>query len=404
MDRLFLDVADADALLRGMIRPFPVEKVPLWEAQGRVLREPVKADAAYPPFARVCMDGFALRREAWAKGARSFPITGYAPAGKEPPPLLDPDSCIEVMTGTALPSGCDCIVPVEQVLVSDGSMEIKPGVEIHPGQHVHAQGRDYQAGDILLEEGTRLLGPHLAAAAAVGCSRVMVAARPRIILIVTGDELVPVEEKPRASQIRVTHPYALQGLLHPWADFSWTHARDDARELRAAIASALSKAECLLITGGVSAGKHDLVPETLENLGAKRLFHKIRQRPGKPIWVGESREGKPIFAFPGNPVAATVCTRRYLLPWLWRSLGMTEPLPLQLPLSQPMKGLDNLTLFAAVRRQARADGSWEVHSFRVQGSGDFAGLAGSQGFVEIPAGRSQVETGELLPYYDWDFA
>src|SRR5262249_13523555 len=157
----------------------------------------------------------------------------------------------------------------------------------------------YQAGDILIEDGVRLWGPQLATAAAVGYARLTVAIRPRFMLVVTGDELVPVEEKPRGPQIRMTHPYALQGLLRPWAQPAWTHARDDAGELRAALASALSKADCLLVTGGVSAGRHDLVPETLESLGAKPLFHKVRQRPGKPIWVGESREGQPIFAFPG---------------------------------------------------------------------------------------------------------
>lgn len=244
----------------------------------------------------------------------------------------------------------------------------------------------------------------MAVAAAAGYSHLPVSRRPRLMLVSTGDELVPVETTPQGAQIRMTHPYALQGLLKPWADLAWTHARDDAAELRAAISSALSKADALLITGGVSAGRYDLVPETLESLGAKRLFHKVLQRPGKPIWVGESRDGKIIFAFPGNPVAATICTRRYLLPWLWRSLGMVAPVSLRLPLAEAIKGLENLTLFSAMRRRSRPDGSWEVHPCRVQGSGDFTGLSGSHGFVEIPAGRKELPAGELLPYYDWSFA
>ncbi len=402
--KVSIDVAEADALLHGMVRPFPVESVPLWESEGRVLREPLKADAAYPSFDRVCMDGFALRHETWELGRRSFAVSDYAPAGKNPSPLRDADACIEVMTGAALPAGCDCVVPMEQIERTGEVIEIKSGIEVRKGQHIHAQGRDYQAGDILLEEGTRLLGPQMAVAAAAGYSRLPVSRRPRLMLVSTGDELVPVETRPQGSQIRMTHPYALQGLLRPWADLSWTHARDDAEELSGAVSSALSKAECVLITGGVSAGRHDLVPETLESLGAKRLFHKVRQRPGKPIWVGESADGKTIFAFPGNPVAATMCTRRYLLPWLWRCLGMAEPIPLRLPLAEAMTGLENLTLFSAMQRRARSDGGWEVHSCRVQGSGDFSGLSSSHGFVEIPAGRLHLEAGELLPYYDWGFA
>ena len=399
-----IDVAEADALLRGMVRPFPVETVPLWEAEGRVLREPVKADAPYPHFDRVCMDGFALRHESLKKNSGSFAVSGYAPAGKEPLPLTDPGACIEVMTGAALPPGCDCVIPVEQTRRTGDRIDIKPDVEIRPRQHIHPLGYDYQSGDILLEEGVRLLGPQLAVAAAVGCSRLPVSRRPDIMLVSTGDELVPVESRPQGGQIRMTHPYALQGLLRPWVNLAWTHARDDAAELRAAIASALSKCECLLITGGVSAGRHDLVPETLESLGVKMFFHKVRQRPGKPMWVGESKEGKPVFAFPGNPVAATMCARRYLLPWLWRCLEMIEPVPLRLPLAESMKGLENLTLFSAVRKEPRADGGWQVRPCRVKGSGDFAGLSGSHGFVEIPAGRERIEAGEMLSYYDWSFA
>ncbi len=404
MNRAFIDVTEADALLRGMVRPFPTEPISLWEAEGRILREPIKADALYPPFDRVCMDGFALQYEAFEKGRRNFLVSGYAPAGKEPSPLKDPNACIEIMTGAALPPGCDCVIPVEHVKRLDDHIEIKPGIDARKKQHIHDRGRDYQPGDILLDEGVCLSGPQLAVAAAVGCSHLAVSKRPRLMLVITGDELVPVEERPSGAQIRMTHPYALQGLLRPWADLSWTHARDDAGELRAAIGKALLEADVVLITGGVSAGKWDLVPEALATLGAKQTFHKVRQRPGKPLWVGESKEGKVVFAFPGNPVAATMCTRRYLLPWLWRCLGMNEPIALKLPVAESIKGLENLTLFSAMQRRARSDGGWELHSCRVQGSGDFSGLSNSNGFVEISAGRISVEAGELLPYYDWSFA
>ena len=404
MNQTMIDVADADALLRGMVRPFPVEHVSLWEAEGRILREPIKADVAYPHFDRVCMDGFAFRYDVYESGQRAFDVAGYAPAGKEPQPLENPKACIEVMTGAALPSGCDCVVPVEHVIRNGDRIEIKPDVDIRKKQHIHDRGRDYQAGDILLEEGARLTGPHLAVAAAAGYSRLPVSKRPRFMLVLTGDELVPVESKPQGAQIRMTHPYALQGLLRPWADFGWIHARDDADSLRSAISKALSESDGVLITGGVSAGRHDLVPEALAALGVNRIFHKVRQRPGKPFWLGESKDGKAVFAFPGNPVAATMCARRYLLPWLWRCSEMTEPISLRLPLSEQMNGLENLTLFSAVKRRMRADGGWEVHPCQVQGSGDFSGLSNSDGFVEIPAGKMSAEAGELMPYYDWSFA
>ena len=407
MTRVLIDVAEADTLLRGMVRPFPAETVSIWEAEGRILREPVKADAAYPPFDRVCMDGFALRHESLEQGRRNFLISGQAPAGQESPLLNDSNACIEVMTGAALPPGCDCVIPVEQVKREkepEDRIEIKPGVDAFKRQHIHDRGRDYQRGNILLDDGVRLSGPQLAVAAAVGYSHLTVSKRPRIMLVLTGDELVPVEAQPAQVQIRMTHPYALQGLLRPWADLSWTHARDEAEALRAAIGKAASEADVVLITGGVSAGKHDLVPETLAALGARQIFHKVRQRPGKPLWVGESKEGKMIFAFPGNPVAATLCARRYLLPWLWRCLQMNEPVPLKLPVADGIKGLENLTFFPAMQRRVRFDGGWELLSCRVQGSGDFSGLAGSHGFIEIPAGRTMVEAGEMLPYYDWSFA
>lgn len=403
MNRVFIDVAEADALLRGMVKPFPAESISLWEAEGRVLREPVKADAAYPPFDRVCMDGFALQYETLEKGRRDFWVSGYAPAGKEPASLNDPNACVEVMTGAALPSNCDCVIPVEHVKREGDRIHCKPDIDFRKRQHIHDRGRDYQTGDILLDEGLRLSGPQLAVAAAVGYNRLTVSKRPRIMLVLTGDELVPIDTKPEGAQIRMTHPYALQGLLRPWADLSWTHARDNTKDLLNAIGKALSEADVVLITGGVSAGRHDLVPETLAALGASPIFHKVRQRPGKPFWVGESKEGKCVFAFPGNPVAATMCARRYLLPWLWRCLEMNEPVSLKLPVAETMKGLENLTVFPAMQRRNRPDGSWELHPCRVQGSGDFSGLSVSHGFVEIPAGRTIVEAGELLSYYDWSF-
>lgn len=402
MSRVSITVSDADALLRGLVRPVPEESVPLWEAAGRILREPVKADAAYPPFDRVCMDGFALRADA---GNRSeFHVDGFVPAGHSPIPLIRPEGCIEVMTGAALPQGTDCIVPVEDIIRTGDIIKLKSGTFLKTGQHIHSAGKDYRAGDILLEPGLRLNGPHLAVAAAVGQTQLRVSKRPAFHLLLTGDELVPVGKKPGGVQIRMTHPYALQGLIKPWADLTFEQVRDDAGEIGRAIQSALKKCDVLLLTGGVSAGRHDWVPEALGSLGAKTLFHKVKQRPGNPLWVGESAEGKPIFAFPGNPVAACVCARRYLLPWMWRCLGMDEPVPLNLPLAEAQKGLEDKVLFSPVTRRNAADGSWEAHASRIQGSGDFGGLAASHGFVEITAGRNRVEAGEKVPYFDWSFA
>ena len=221
MTRTFIDVVEADALLRGMVKPVPVESVPLWETEGRILREPVKADAAYPPFDRVCMDGFALQWESLEKGQRDFFVAGYAPAGKTSPSLNDPNACIEVMTGAALPLSCDCVIPVEQVRREEDRILCKPDLEYRQRQHIHETGRDYQSGDILLEEGIRISGPQLAVAAAVGHTHLNVSKRPRIMLVLTGDELVPIDMKPEGPLIRMTHPYALQGLLRPWADLSW---------------------------------------------------------------------------------------------------------------------------------------------------------------------------------------
>ncbi len=404
MTRVSIDVSEADALLHGRVRPFPAENVSLWDAAGRILREPVKADAAYPPFDRVCMDGFALRHSSIVEGRTDFAVKGFVPAGGQPIPLNDAAGCLEIMTGAALPSGCDCIVPVEETIREGETVSLKPGISVRPGQHVHPIGRDYLAGDILLEAGVRMLGPQLAVAAAVGCGSLTVSSRPRIHLILTGDELVAVDQKPKDVQIRMTHPFALRGMLQPWADLRFVHVRDRADEIQAAVETGLAESDILLMTGGVSAGRHDLVPETLAALGAKILFHKVKQRPGKPIWVGESKKGKPIFAFPGNPVAATVCARRFLLPWLWRCLEMDEPIPLRLPLTDAMKSHDTLTLFAPMTRRAAPGGGWELHPVPVRGSGDFAGLSGSHGFAEIQAGGQRIQAGEMLPYYDWGFA
>ena len=405
-----VSVSEADTLLHALASGFRRESLLLGEAAGRILAAPIIADAAYPSFDRVCMDGFALNHGAVDGGQRRFPVESFVPAGLAPEALRNPEACIEVMTGAVLPTGCDTVVPVEHVMREGEWVVLRDGVMAPEGRHVHATGRDYRAGDVLVPAGTVLTGPRLAAAAAVGCSHVTVARRPRLHLVLTGDELVPVTATPRAAQIRMTHPYAFDGLLRPWATLTWSQAADQTAGLHTEITRGLTGADALLLTGGVSAGRLDLVPKVLADAGVHVLFHKITQKPGRPLWVGRTGDGRAVFAFPGNPVSALVCMRRYFLPWLWRGLGLTMPAPVRLPLSAPVHGQKDKTVFMPVRRRGSPGGGWVLEPVELTGSGDFAGLTDSDGFIELPPDRAASspdarplhKTGDPVAYYEWN--
>lgn len=390
-----LTVEQAAEIILSQTRPTDVETVPLDAAPGRVLREPIVADRDFPPFHRVSMDGIAIAHAAFAAGQREFVLAGQAPAGAPPPALPYPTACVEVATGGMLPEHADSVVPYEQIGL-DGDRAVVRAEEVRPGQNVHRQGIDRPAGSVLLQPGTRLGAAELAVLATVGKSTVRVARRLRAALIATGDELVGVGAAPLPWQIRQSNPYALKTLLDPWTSaITALHVADDWDSLRQTLADAAAAHDAVVLTGGVSAGKRDLVPDLLRDLGAEVFFHKVTQRPGKPLLFGRTADGCAVFALPGNPVSAFVCTVRYVLPWMRRCLGLPDAAAEWAVLAEPLVFKPDLTWFVPAALENRQATLYAVPR-PGRGSGDLANLHEAEAFLELPRGREQFEAGTVF--------
>lgn len=396
-----LSVAKAFAITQQHLLILPTETVSLVHSLGRVLREPVYADRDFPPFNRVSMDGIGIAFATYASGQRTFPIAGQQFAGQPQQTLTDTTTCLEVMTGAILPAGIDTVVRYEDIRVSNGQATITID-DVTFGQHIHTQAVDRRTGDELLPVGTLLTPSAIAVAASVGKSAVVVSALPRVALISTGDELVDVGDTPLPHQIRRSNTYMLRAALTSLGiSATLHHIVDDEHQLQTAIQGLLAANDVLILSGGVSAGKADFVPDVLVSLGIQKHFHKIEQRPGKPLWFGTSSDdtaypNRTVFALPGNPVSTVLCAYRYVIPYLRASLGLAPAPERYAQLAQSVVFKPAITYFLPVRLTSEPDGRTLAHPLPGSGSADFANLLAADGFMELPADRSEFEAGEAF--------
>lgn len=398
-----ITVQEADKIIFQNVKEFSVKRVPLQDAFGMVLQENLAADRDLPPFHRVAMDGVAIHFETWEKGARRFPVEGIQKAGSPALTLQDHHAGIEVMTGALLPIGCDCVVPVENVTREGGQAELKEGFKLTRMQNVHLKAADYVRGDLLVLGGCRLLAPQIAIAAAVGKTEVLVSEMPKIAVIGTGDELVGIHQKVEPYQIRQSNSYAMQAALQlqGYTHATRFHIGDDKDELRKRLGEILKNFDVVIVSGGVSMGKFDYVPEVLKDIGVEVLLHKVKQRPGKPFWFGRDKDGKPVFALPGNPVAAQIGVYRYVLPYLNRAVGARAVPEEFAVLDENVEVKTPFTYFLPVKMECSHEGRLTAMPVYPNGSGDYAALAKTDGFVELPADKFQFSKGTPARLYRW---
>lgn len=396
-------VERAEARVRDCVPRCGQERVPLDAALGRILAEPVRAERDQPPFDRVTMDGIAVNAGAVAGGRRRLRVAGTQAAGGAPVPLEASDACIEIMTGAMLPPGADAVVPVERIRRSGDAIEFEAGVAPAPGQNVHRRGSDHRAGAVLLEPGARLGPPELAVLTLSGHADVAVVRAPRIAVVSTGNELRPPGAPIEAFQVRSSNDLAIAGALAargvPPPTRAWLP--DDPATLSAALARLHDEHDWLLLSGGVSMGKYDYVPQVLDSLGVELVFHRILQRPGLPMWFGVSRAGKPVFALPGNPVSSLVCAVRYVGPALDAALGVADRARPRARLATDVEFAPDLTGFLPVALALDAAATLVATPRPTNTSGDFSALAGTDGFVELGRGRDHFPAGSVLPLWRW---
>ena len=396
-----ISVAEAEALIAAHMPSFGVERVPLEAAAGRILRQPVVAERDHPPFDRVMMDGIGVR---WSDPLPArFAVAGSQMAGMGRATLHGAETCLEVTTGAITPQGCDCIIPIEQTRRDGDRYLLAEGYRPAKGQFIHAQGSDSRAGDQVLDAGVRLGPPQVAQLAANGMARVEVAVTPRIAILATGDELVGVDAPLGEGQIRRSNDLAIAAAMrsHGLDRVALSHVADDLRATTETLGALLAAHEVVIISGGVSMGQRDYVPEALAALGVKRVFHKIAQRPGKPMWFGVGPGQQLVFALPGNPVSSLVCAVRYVRPALLAAMGLTPPEPEFVCLDSDVGASETLTCFVPVHVRQDASGRSMASPVAAPTSGDFASLVRAHGVVQLPAGENRVSAGAVAALYRW---
>jgi molybdopterin molybdotransferase len=316
------------------------------------------------------------------------------------------DACVEIMTGAVLPLGADCIVPYEETTRATPGTTMtvhETAATLSVGNAVHRRGGDHRAGEIIVRAGTRLTGREIAVAAACGHATLTVAHSPKIAVVATGDELVEVEAAVAPHQIRRSNDHALRAALAlaGYPRVERFHVRDVRHEIEHLLWHLLAEYDVLLLTGGVSKGKFDFLPDELNRQGVKKVFHGVAQRPGKPFWFGLSARATPVFALPGNPVSSYTCLHRYVLPALAHASGATATVPRSVALSAPVVFAPKLARLLPVKLSSGPRAELLATPDDVNTSGDFAGLVDTDGFVELPAEQAEFPAGTVVAFTPW---
>ena len=392
-----ITVEEAQNIIAKTIYDFGIEEIPFAEAVGRVLREDLFADRDLPPYHRVTMDGIAIQYQSFEKGNRSFKIEGVAPAGSPQMTLQHGDNCLEVMTGSILPNNADTVIRYEDLDIKDGIVNVLLQ-DLTKKQNVHRKGEDRLQNSKIVSAGKIISPAEIGVAATVGKSMLKVTRLPKAIIISTGDELVEIDKKPLAYQIRKSNVHRLKATLKQNGIHADTaHLNDDMDEILKELKVILEKYGIVIMSGGVSKGKFDFLPEALNSLGVQQLFHKIKQRPGKPFWFGKAPTGATVFALPGNPVSSFMCTQIYFVPWLKRCLQLPEPVFPTAILQRDTNFKPDLVYYLQVKISYNNQGQILAMPVDGNGSGDLANLVDADAFLRLPRGKDLFEKGEYFP-------
>lgn len=352
------------------------------------------------------MDGVAIDSSSYLDGQRSFTVSAVAAAGEPQAILPNSKSCVEIMTGAALPQGADCVIRIEDLALNNHVATIFDNLEITSGLAVHREGTDCRTRQPLLSPGTTLTAKELAVIASIGKTQLTVSSIPKIAIVATGNELVEVSQIPERHQIRRSNDTALAAALSSsgHGNVEAHHLPDDKDIVQTRISSILDSCDVLIVAGGVSKGKFDYLPEALESNKANKIFQWVSQRPGKPFWFGNCpKEDRsiPIFALPGNPVSCFSCLHRFAIPALDTIAGRTPRKPQFAQLAADFTFKPPLTHYLPVNIECSPGGQLIATPAPSNTSGDFASVAHTDGFLELPKNSPYFPTGTACRYFPW---
>ena len=379
------------------------KKIDTYQSIGCTLKESIKAERDQPPFNRVTMDGIAVNFNAIKKNILIFPIETTQFAGAPRETLDQKNHCIEVMTGSILPKGTNCVIPIEKIVIRNDIANIQKKYKASKYQFIHTQGSDYKKGSVVIKAGKKIEPIDIALILSCGKEKLTISSDPIISIISTGNELVPVGEKILSHQIRMSNGPSIKAMLHQqgFENCRHTHLVDDKTIQKNSIKNHLNKSDILILSGGISMGKADYIPIILDELGIKCIFYKVKQRPGKPMWFGVGPGKKLVFALPGNPVSAITCCRHYVIPALHKMKGRTHFFDEYIQLQKSINFKSDLTYFLPVKVIHQKDATTKAVPIETNTSGDFSSLSKTDGYIELNHRKSIFNKNENIKFHRW---
>jgi len=406
-----LSVETALARIIEHVHPLSSREVDLAAALGLVLAQDVVSNVESPPFDKALMDGYAVRSTDLDGAQVSLTVIDEVTAGHVSDKTVGPREAIRIMTGAPVPGGADLIVRVEETqLLASGKAVVVQTRQVEPGANIIRRGTSLRFGDLILTAGRELRAQELGALAEVGRARVSAIPRPLVGVLATGDELVPVDREPAPGQIRNSNETMLLAQVGRLgcSRFPLGIARDERQHLEQKVRSGLH-CDVLCLSGGVSAGKLDLVPAVLAACGVQEVFHKVEMKPGKPVWFGvldETRaaDGKRhyIFGLPGNPVSSMVCFELFVRTALRRLAGIepARPVPLSARMAISHDHRDDRPTYFPSRLEWTSGGP-QVTPVEWKGSSDLRSTVDANAMTFFPAGERVFAAGELVEVFSW---
>jgi len=394
-------VEEAEKIIMAEVKDFGTELIPFEDSLSRILAEDLFTDRDLPPFNRATLDGIAIQYASFEKGNYSFHIKATQAAGEPSVDINNADECIEIMTGAAVPNTTDTVIGYEDIEIENGIALIKNNA-FKKGQGIHLKGTDKKVNEIVVTGNNVITPVTISIAASVGKTTLLVKQLPKVIIISSGDELVDVHVKPNPYQIRRSNSYIIKSTLEKFRlNADVLHIPDDPEITKQRIYESLQNYDVIILSGGISMGKFDYIPAALEELSVKKLFHKVRQRPGKPFWFGRHANGVVVFALPGNPVSTYMCLNRYFIPWLKACMGLPFINNKFAILNEDFSFTPSLQYFLQVKLNMEIDGRLTATLLAGNGSGDFSNLSEADAFMEFPLERNNFTKGEAFAI--WPF-
>ena len=403
-----LTVAQALDTICDQVQPFSAVDCLLADALNLVLATDIISDIDSPPFDKALMDGYAIRAEDLVdQTVNSLDVVDEITAGRVGTKPVSEGQAIRIMTGAPIPDGATAVVQVELTRFdeSTGRVEIE-GAPVQAGASILKRATSMRSGDRVIAAGQRLRAQELGALAELGKHQVPVRRAPRIAVLATGDELVPVDQIPADGQIRNSNETMLVAQIRHAGGIPVPLgiAKDERTHLRERIEAGL-ECDMLLLSGGVSAGKLDLVPSELQATGVDQIFHKVQVKPGKPVWFGARRGDNPVWVFglPGNPVSSMVCFELFVRTAIRRLMGIepADPKPVKAMLKQDHIARGDRPTYHLSRLEHTADARLVTTAIAWQGSADLRATVNANSLTLFPAGDREWQTGEVVDVLDW---